>query len=148
MQLTGSYTFKAPRETVWRAMLDPENIRRCMPGCEEFKTTGDGQYEAVMKAGVGSIKGTFQGKIQLSERQEPSSYRMGVEGGGKPGRVKGSGVLTLTDQGAATLVSYDGDAQVAGLIASVGQRLLGITAKKMIEQFFKTMEKQIPAAGA
>ena len=143
MQLSGSYTFKAPRDQVWAAMLDPENIRRCMPGCEQFTETGEGQYDAVMKAGVGSIKGTFQGKIQLSEQQPPTSYRMGVEGGGKPGRVKGSGVLTLTEQGDSTLVSYDGDAQVAGLIASVGQRLLGITARKLIEQFFKSMEKQI-----
>ena len=147
MQLTGTYTFKAPRAVVWQAMLDPENIRRCMPGCEQFAETAEDQYDAVMKAGVGSIKGTFQGKIRLSERQPPTSYRMGVEGGGKPGRIKGSGVLTLTDQGGSTLVSYDGDAQVAGLIASVGQRLLGITARKMIEQFFKAMEKQIPAAG-
>ncbi len=143
MQLSGSYTFKAPRDQVWAAMLDPENIRRCMPGCEEFKEIAEDQYEAVMKAGVGSIKGTFQGKIRLSERQPPTSYRMGVEGGGKPGRVKGSGVLTLTEQGDSTLVSYDGDAQVAGLIASVGQRLLGITARKLIEQFFKSMEKQV-----
>ncbi len=143
MQLSGSYTFKAPRDQVWAAMLDPENIRRCMPGCEEFKEIAEDQYEAVMKAGVGSIKGTFQGKIRLSERQPPTSYRMGFEGGGKPGRVKGSGVLTLTEQGDSTLVSYDGDAQVAGLIASVGQRLLGITARKLIEQFFKSMEKQI-----
>jgi carbon monoxide dehydrogenase subunit G len=73
---------------------------------------------------------------------------MGVEGGGKPGRIKGSGVLTLTEQGSGTLVSYDGEAQVAGLIASVGQRLLAVTARKMIEQFFKAMEKQVQQSDA
>jgi len=143
MHLTGSYTFKASRDAVWDAMLNPDAIRNCMPGCEDFVTVGPDQYEAKMKVGVGSIKGVFQGKIQLIEAIQPSSYRMNVEGGGGPGRVKGSGVLTLAEDGAGTLVSYDGDAQVAGLIASVGQRLLGVTARKLIEQFFKSMEKQV-----
>jgi carbon monoxide dehydrogenase subunit G len=143
MQLSGSYTFKAPREAVWKAMLDPDKISRSMPGCEGFRPVGEDLYDATMKAGVGSIKGTFEGRIHLSERVEPTSYRMSVEGGGKPGRIKGSGVITLTDRGETTEVTYDGDAQVAGLIASVGQRLLGITARKLIEQFFKAMEKQV-----
>jgi len=147
MELKGSYTFKAPRAAVWRAMLDPDTISKAMPGCEGFTLIGEDLYEATMKAGVGSIKGTFQGKIHLTEQVEPTSYRMGVDGGGKPGRVKGSGVLTLAEQGEHTVVSYAGDAQVAGLIASVGQRLLGVTARKLIEQFFKAMEKQIPPAG-
>jgi carbon monoxide dehydrogenase subunit G len=147
MHLSGAYTFKAPRDAVWNAMLDPNAIRNCMPGCKDFKTTGEDQYEAVMSAGVGAIKGTFTGKIQLLERQQPSSYRMSVEGGGGPGRIKGSGVLTLTEQDGQTSVSYDGHAQVAGLIASVGQRLLGVTARKLIEQFFKCMEKQVQLPG-
>ncbi len=147
MQLSGSYTFKAPRAAVWQTMLNPDAISRCMPGCESFVARGNDTYDATMKAGVGSIKGTFTGRIQLSERKEPDSYRMSVDGGGKPGRVKGGGVLTLTDQADQTLVSYDGEAQVAGLIASVGQRLLGITARKMIEQFFKAMEKQVEQSG-
>lgn len=146
MQLTGSYMFKAPRDAVWNAMLDPTAISHCMPGGEDFKDLGNDQYEARMRVGVGSIKGTFTGKIQLAEREQPTRYRMNVEGGGGPGRVKGSGVLTLSEQGDETVISYDGDAQVAGLIASVGQRLLGVTARKLIEQFFKCMERQVGSA--
>jgi carbon monoxide dehydrogenase subunit G len=143
MHITGSYTFAVPRDAVWRSMLSADAISHCMPGCEDFKTLAEDSYEATMRVGVGSIKGTFNGKIKLLERNEPSSYRMDVEGGGRPGRVKGSGVLTLAQQGDSTVVTYDGDAQVAGLIASVGQRLLAVTAKKLIEQFFKCMEKQV-----
>ncbi len=143
MHLTGTYTFKAPREAVWSAMLDATAISHCMPGCESFRTVGEDQYEATMRVGVGSIKGMFEGKIRLLERQEPNSYRMDVEGGGRPGRVKGSGLLKLAAEGDGTVVSYDGDAQVAGLIASVGQRLLTVTARKLIEQFFKCMERQV-----
>ena len=143
MQLSGSYTFNAPRDAVWNAMLDPTAISHCMPGGEEFTELGNDRYEAKMRVGIGAIKGTFAGKIQLLEQVRPTSYRMSVEGGGGPGRVKGSGVLTLAEQSDETVVTYDGDAHVAGLIASVGQRLLSVTARKMIEQFFKCMEKQV-----
>jgi carbon monoxide dehydrogenase subunit G len=148
MQLSGTYTFKAPRAAVWTAMLGPAAIEQCMPGCESFRTVGEDQYAATMRVGVGSIKGTFDGKIRILERNEPESYRMDVEGGGKPGRVKGSGLLTLAAEGDGTVVSYDGDAQVAGLIASVGQRLLGVTARMLIDQFFKCMEKQVGRTAA
>src|SRR5207302_9195669 len=89
MQITGSYTFAAPREAVWRSMLSADAISHCMPGCEDFKTLGEDSYEATMRVGVGSRRGTFNGKIKLLERNEPTSYRMDVEGGGRPGRVKG-----------------------------------------------------------
>ncbi len=145
MQLTGTYTFKASRDAVWSAMLNPHAIEHCMPGCEDFRTVGEDQYEAKMKAGIGAIKGTFTGKIRLLERQQPESYRMSVEGGGGPGRIKGSGVISLREDGGQTIVAYDGDAQVAGLIASVGQRLLAVSARKLIEQFFKCMERQVGA---
>lgn len=143
MHLTGTYTFKADTTSVWNTLLSATAIAACMPGCEAFETVGEDQYEATMRVGIGSIKGTFKGRIHLLDRDEPSSYRMDVEGGGGPGRVKGSGVLTLTGNGGETVVSYDGDAQVVGVIASVGQRLLSVTARKLIEQFLTCMERRI-----
>jgi carbon monoxide dehydrogenase subunit G len=148
MHITGSYSFDAPRHAVWNALLNAEAIRACMPGCEDFQTLAEDQYEARMRVGVGAIKGTFQGKIRISDRAEPESYRMEVEGGGAPGRMRGSGVLRLEEADGRTVVTYDGDAQVAGLIASVGQRLLGVTARTLIGQFFKCMERQVETARA
>ena len=68
---------------------------------------------------------------------------MNVEGSGGPGHMKGGGLLELREDGGQTVVTYDGDAQVTGKIASVGQRLLGVTAKQLINQFFKCMEKRL-----
>ena len=143
MHLTGSYTFKAARQRVWDTLQSPDVISRCMPGCEKFEPIGEDRYEATMKIGVGPIKGIYTGRIFLHERTEPSQYRMDVEGGGGPGHMRGSGLLTLEERGAETVVSYDGDAHVSGKIASVGQRLLGVSAKQLIGQFFKCMEKRL-----
>lgn len=143
MHITGSYTFKADRQAVWDTLLDPETIAHCMPGKESFAKIGEDQYEAQMRIGIGPIKGSYKGRIRLSEQQPPESYRMGVEGGGGPGNVKGSGLLTLRAENGGTAVSYEGDAQISGRIASVGQRLLGVSAKQLINQFFKCMEARL-----
>jgi uncharacterized protein len=151
MHLTGSYTFKAPRAAVWQTLQSPTVIARCMPGCEKFEEVGADEYEAVMRVGVGPIKGTYTGRIRLHDRAEPERYRMDVEGGGGPGHMKGTGLLELRDEGGATTVVYEGDAAVTGKIASVGQRLLGVTAKQLIGQFFKCMEQRLaeaPVAGS
>lgn len=143
MHLDGSYTFTAPRQRVWDTLQSPGTISQCMPGCERFDEIGPDRYEATMKIGIGPIRGTYTGRIHLRDRTAPEQYTMDVEGGGGPGHMKGSGVLTLVERDGRTVVSYAGDAQITGKIASVGQRLLGASAKQMINQFFKCMERNL-----
>lgn len=151
MRLTGSRSFKSPRQGVWDVLLDPDQLAHCMPGVQSFEHIGPDEYLATMRVKVASIGGTFTGRISLLNKQEPDSYTMRVEGGGKPGRVTGEGSIRLEDQGSGTAVLYDGDVQVAGAVAAVGQRLLGVTAKMMIGKFFDCMEgrlkQEAPAAG-
>jgi len=143
MHLDGSYTFEAPRQRVWDTLQDPRVIAQCMPGCEKFDEIGEDRYEASMRIGIGPIRGVFTGRIFLHERTTPERYRMDVEGGGGPGNVKGSGLLELREEDGRTVVAYTGDAQISGKIASVGQRLLGVSAKQLINQFFKCMERRL-----
>lgn len=139
------------RQTVWDTFLDPDALAACMPGCEGLTPVGPDEYTAKMTVKVASIGGSFQGRITLLDRREPESFVMRVEGGGGPGRVTGEGILRLIQhagtQGAETTeVAYDGDVQIAGAIAAVGQRLLGVTAKMMIGRFFDCMEQRIEGA--
>ena len=141
MQVDGSYTFKAPRQQVWDTLQSPAALSQCMPGCERFEEIGEDRYEATMRLSVGPIKGTYIGRIHLRDREVPRLYWMEVEGGGGPGHIKGAGKLTLEERDGRTVVSYDGDALVSGKIASAGQRVLRASAKQLINQFFKCVEK-------
>ena len=51
--------------------------------------------------------------------------------------MKGEGLLKLLAADGGTEVSYEGEAQVGGTIAAVGQRLIDGTAKMMIKKFFE-----------
>ena len=85
------------------------------------------------------MKGTFEGKVRLSDKNPPNSYKMAVEGAGGPGFIRGETIITLTDIDKGTKVSYTADLQVGGLIASVGQRMLGGVSKMMADKFFNSM---------
>lgn len=89
------------------------------------------------------MKGTFEGKVRLSGLEPPTRYRMAVEGSGTPGFIGGEAAMELTDVEGGTRVSYSADVQVGGLIASVGQRMLGGAAKMLLDQFFSRMTEQL-----
>lgn len=143
MDVKGSHTFNAPRERVWQLLLDPDALRGALPGVKDFKQTGDDAYEAAMSIGVGAVKGTYNAKVQVRDKNEPNSYRLVVEGTGRPGFLKGDGLIELEDSGETTQVHYHGQAQVGGMIAGVGQRLISASANMVIGQFFKAMERQL-----
>src|SRR6185436_18876904 len=140
MKIECSSDIPVPRERVWKAFLDPGTLARAIPGCEGLEEIGPGEYKAKMKVGVAAIKGTFEGKVRLFDLEPPNRYKMLVEGKGGPGFVKGEAAMSLSAVSpASTRVSYDADVQVGGLIASVGQRMLGGVSKMMLDQFFTRM---------
>jgi carbon monoxide dehydrogenase subunit G len=145
VKLEGTYTFDAPRETVWQALLDPEVLARTMPGCEKLEQIGENEYKGALKIRVGPVQGQFEGIVNLSNINAPESYRMQVDGKGAPGFMKGVGEGRLEDQGEATLMHYTGEAQVGGRIASVGQRLLDSSAKALTRQSLDGLHEQIKA---
>ena len=146
MKLEGSYDVKAPRQKVWTAFLDPETLRQAIPGCEKLELIGPDEYKATLKIGVAAVKGTFEGKVRLLDKKPPESYRLAAEGSGGPGFVRADTVITLTDIEGGTRVSYSADVQIGGLIAGVGQRMLGGVSKMMADQFFTKMSDLLTTA--
>lgn len=145
MKIEGTHTIHATRERLWKLMIDPEVIRRVVPGLESLEETPEGDYRMTMKAGVGAIKGVFTGTIRLAELREPEHYEMMVDGKGTVGFVKGGGALDLIDLGDATQVNYAGSVNVGGTIASVGQRMILSSARMMAGQFFTALEVEASA---
>ena len=147
MELIGEHTFNAPRETVWKLLLDPEVLKASLPGCEKLEEVGPDEYVATMKIGISFIRGTFSGKVKITDKNEPESYKMAVEGSGPQGQVSGIGTLQLVDAGENTVVKYQGEANVRGSLARVGARMIQPAAKTIVGQFFDRMEKEATSRG-
>ena len=110
MKIEGTQELRAPRERVWQALVDPAVLQRCIPGCERLEKTGENSYAATLRAGVGAIKGVFNGNVRLEDMSAPSHYRIVVDGRGQPGFLKGAGDLDLEEKDGATAVRYAGSA--------------------------------------
>src|SRR5262245_35851007 len=143
MDITGTYTFAAPAERVWDLMLDPAAIASCIPGCDRLEPDGIDRYKAAITIGMAAITGSYEGTVTISDKVEPSSYTLTVEGQGRPGFVKGTVTITLRGAGANTIVDVNGTAQTGGTIARLGQRLIGSAAKMMQDRFFACMQSKL-----
>ena len=139
MKVAGSHHLPMPPDEAYRIMQDPEILARAIPGCESLEKIGQDEYKMKMKMALASISGSFEGKVRITDQTPPTSFRLIVEGAGKIGFVKGDGLLKLAPADGGTEVTYEGDAQVGGTMAAVGQRLIDGTSKMMIKKFFEKL---------
>lgn len=146
MKLSGTAQLSAPPDRVWAALNDPDVLARTIPGCEQLAETGTDEYRMTVSAGVASIKGTYLGRVRISDRVEPTSYVLHASGSGGPGTVSADCTVRLAAGGDGTTVTYDADAAVGGVIAGVGQRVLSGVAKKMAGQFFSNVDRELRPA--
>jgi carbon monoxide dehydrogenase subunit G len=89
------------------------------------------------------VKGKYTGSVTLSEKEPPQRFKMQVDGKGTGGFLQGAGLLELADDPQGTKVTYQGDVQVGGPIASIGQRLLDGAAKMIVGHFFTAVNTQL-----
>ena len=142
MKVEGTHELHASPGRVYEALIDPAVLQRCIPGCERLERTAENAYSATLRTGVGSIKGLFTGNVRLEDLKPPSHFRINVDGKGQPGFLKGAGNIDLEESDGTTIVTYDGEAQVGGTIASVGQRMLQGAVKMIATQFFTAIEAE------
>jgi carbon monoxide dehydrogenase subunit G len=144
MKLKGEYIFNGPREKVWELVRDPEVLATALPGTQSLTPVSENEYEGKMHVRVGPVAGVFSGRVAASDEVPPESYTLTVEGKGAPGFAKGTGHVQLMDQGdGTTLMKYEGEMQIGGRIASVGQRLMDTASKSMIRQGLETLNKAL-----
>jgi carbon monoxide dehydrogenase subunit G len=146
MNINATHSFPAAPPDVWKLLMDPEAIKSCLPGCRELRPVGDDRYHAEMTIGVAAVSGSFAATVALSEQVPPQSYRLSVDATGKPGFVKGSAMIVLSPTPSGTDIQVTASAEVGGLIARVGQRLIEGVAKMTMDRFFGCLAARIGAA--
>jgi carbon monoxide dehydrogenase subunit G len=146
MKLQGEYVFNGPREVVWELVRDPEVLATALPGTQSMNKVSDSEYEGKMHVRIGPVGGVFSGRVVVSNEVPPESYTLSVEGRGAPGFGRGSGDVQLIDQGdGTTLMKYEGELQVGGKLAGVGQRMIETVSKSMARQGLESLNKALEA---
>jgi uncharacterized protein len=143
VKLAGTASLPAPPSEVWSLLTDPSRLSRLLPGCERLEPDGPDRYKAAVKFGIAAISGKYAGTLEFAQKKPPQSLILKMDGKGLPGFMKGEGRIELTPKGAETAIAYTGEAQVGGLIASVGQRMLDAAARKIVQQFFEAAKAEL-----
>ncbi|MFE4500859.1 carbon monoxide dehydrogenase subunit G [Rhodococcus sp. NPDC056743] len=140
MRIAGTAQLTAPREEVYDKLQDGRVLAATIPGVQSLEQVTDNHYKLSIMAGVASIKGVYDGEVVLSQQNRPNSFVMTASGAGAPGTVKADVTVTLVESEGGTLLSYDADAVVGGMVGGVGQRMITGVAKKMAGVFFKSID--------
>lgn len=140
MKLSGSYTFPIGRDRLWAALMDPEIIGACLPGVQSFSAVGPDTYAFEVGFRVGIVSGAYKGTLELRDVDAPNAYRMVVQGSGVRTDMTGDGTVSLADaDNGATTLSFEGDVNVTGILARVGQRMMGTVARQQIDRLFQCL---------
>jgi carbon monoxide dehydrogenase subunit G len=151
MQLDGSRAIAAEPALVWAAILDPETLKACIPGCESMTGSVAEGYEAVVVQKVGPVSARFTGKVTISDIVDGTSLRIEGEGkGGVAGFAKGGAAVRLEPAPGGTTISYTVEAKVGGKLAQIGSRIIDGFAAKLADEFFARLQAAVepPAEAA
>lgn len=144
MQMSSERRLDAPPEAVWAALNDVDVLRQSIPGCEKLEWSGNDTLDAEVHARIGPMDTTFKGRLTMSERDPPNSYRLSGDGqGAAAGFASGSAFVQLLPDGDGTRLHYNIEAIVGGKLAQLGSRLIDAAARKMADEFFDRFVKQV-----
>ncbi|MBK1664723.1 carbon monoxide dehydrogenase [Rhodospirillum rubrum] len=137
MDFTGTYRIPAPRNQVWRGLMDPDILKQCIDGCEDLERTSETTFSGKVKVKVGPVSARFAGTVDMEDSDPPQGCLLVIRGqGGVAGFVKGKARVDLAADGEETVLDYSADAEVGGKLASVGARLVRGVADKTAADFF------------
>ncbi|MEX0338822.1 MAG: CoxG family protein [Arenibacterium sp.] len=151
MDMSGTRLIAASQDQVWQALLDPDILKACVPGCQELSGSVEEGFTATVVQKVGPVKATFKGEVTFPSLNAPDSLTLSGEGkGGAAGFAKGSADVRLGAAGDSTELTYDVQAKVGGKLAQLGSRIIDGFARKMADQFFDRFQAAVeqPDRGA
>lgn len=134
---------QVPIERVWQALNDPQVLARCAPGVKSLEAETPELLHAVLEVAVGPVKGVFKGKIQIADKQEPQAMTLKVEAKAPVGIVSAVGKLRLEATDTGTTVHWEGVPHLAGMLATVGARLVQGVAKSQADLFFQKLQREL-----
>lgn len=143
MIISGKQELPFDRARVWDYLNDPDVLRICTPGCESFRPMETDTYEAAIRVGIGPVSGVYQGKMAIVDKNPPESYSIVASGQSALGSPDLRCDIRLGENQNDTVVVYQADVTVSGMLAGLGQRVLGGVAKILVSQFFGNLKKEI-----
>jgi len=151
MDVSGSQKVKAPRPHVFNALLDPEVLKKCIPGCDsaEFVDFPTGrQLKLTVSPSIPGLKGPYNVFLQTGEVVAPSRVVIIAEPTSSIGSIKATCTIDLIEDSEVTNLNYNAHAIMDGKIAATPDMIVKGAVRVALDQFFKNFEKQVSQVAA
>ena len=147
LEFSGAPMIAAPRDAVFRRLLDPNLVAAAAPGVESVERVDDHHFRVSSGFGVGAIRLQFVLNVELSDIVEPESASMRAHGNAPGSMVDVLTSIRLDDKGPGeTQLHWEAVAKISGTLASLGGRLLEGAVRKLTDDFWATFAQQASEA--
>jgi len=144
MQLAGKHIINATASKIWSMLMDPKTLAKIVPGISSLEKNGENSFISTLSIKMGPVSGSFTGNLQMEDIQDQKGFTLKVQQNSKIGNANAAIKIDLSPlEDSKTEVAFDGDAKLSGLLAGMGQRVLGGVANTMTKQFFTNLEKEL-----
>ena len=144
MQLTGKHVVNAVPSTIWKMLMDTETLAKVVPGISKLEKTGDNTFKSILEIKLGPVNSSFTGNLEMKEITDQKGFTLKVLQNSKIGNANAAikiDLLPVDDK--KTEVAFDGDVKLSGLLAGMGQRVMGSVSNTLTKQFFANLEKEL-----
>lgn len=144
MQLTGSHVLNAPPSRIWALLMDTDTLARIVPGVTKLERLDAHSFKSTLGVKLGPVSASFAGNLHMEDVVQDMGFTLKVQQNSKVGNASAAiqiGLVPVGDH--QTEVAFDGDVKLSGMLASMGQRLIGGVANTLSKQFFQNLEKEL-----
>lgn len=141
MKVQGSVMVNAPQEKVWQVLLDPVQLCKVIPGCEQARQLDATHYEAALSVKVQFMTVRSQAKGTIVEADAPNHLvgEMVGEPTAMAGAFRARVAIDLEPVNEATTIRYQMDLTLLGRLASLGEAIVRSTSKQLSRQFAENL---------
>ncbi|MET0868509.1 MAG: carbon monoxide dehydrogenase subunit G [Pseudorhodoplanes sp.] len=151
MKIDGDFTIRAPLPKVWDALLDPQIVGPCVPGCSAIEVISPTDYRATVTLEIGPIKAGFKVAVTVTEIVPQVSVTCLTKGeeGSRASVLSASSVMTVKALSEdETQVHYSSDVSVTGRLGKFGLGLMKKKAESVASVFARNLQSRLQAVPA
>ena len=146
MIIDDAFEVDAPVERVWALLKDVPRVATCIPNAEITEVVNSSTYRAKVSVKVGPVSVSYRATIVVEGFDDAAHVaRFTVKGDELRGRggVNAKVVSTASERDGRTHVDLHTDAQISGIVATVGGRLIEGVAQKTVAQFAANLARLV-----
>ncbi len=136
----GEFEVQKKPEEVYDFLTDPNKFGPLLPDFQGMTVQDASHFTVKVNVGISYIKGTADVKMELAQADRPQRAQYRGQGSVAGGNVSLVAGFDLAGTGTGTKVTWRGEAQIFGRLASVAGGLLEPLGKKNVQKLIDGLQ--------